>query len=398
MPAGGTTSTAGLTAGLGDLKLNPNAKNKKKSSGNDDEDFDDDDDNDDDDDDDDEFVPGDDDDEDDEALAAMMAAMPPEVLARVLKLKGLEQERGAVEEDYAKERCLLEAKYRALYAPFYAQRAAVVSGATAVPLPEGMLASPATEGGADKVPDGIPKFWLQAMARRGLLAELIEEGDMAALGCLVDVRCVDSDKMDGFTLEFEFAPNAFFANKVLTKTYEVGSLLTDDEPTLEKVTGCTVEWKEGQNLCFEETQKKQRAKKGKNKGQVRYVTEKVKKPSFFHFFEPLDVDKLEELQDEAEAEAMMEAFNLDYACGSLLRTEVVPHAVLCFTGEMADDSDEEDDDEEGDEDEDDEDDDEDEDDEAGDDEDVGGKGGRSSKRGKVRRQVPTAARPQQYLI
>ena len=369
-----------MTAGLGELKLNPNAKSKKssggkKGGGDDDEDSDSDDDNDDDD-----FVPGEDDEDDEEALAEMMAAMPPEVLARVLKLKGLEQEREAVEEEYQKERCVLEAKYRALYAPLYSQRASVVSGATPVPLPEGMMASP-NKGEDAKVPDGIPKFWLQAMARRGLLAELIEEDDTAALASLVDVRCIDAEKMDGFTLEFEFGPNEFFTNKVLTKTYEVESLLTDEEPTLKEVTGCTVDWKEGKNLCFEEKQKKQRAKKGKNKGQVRYVTEKVKKPSFFHFFDPPNVDKLHELEDQEEAEAMMDSFNMDYACGSLLRSEVVPHAVLCFTGEMVDDSDDEDDDED---DEDDDSEDED-DDDLSDDEDVGGKSGRSGKRGgKVR--------------
>jgi nucleosome assembly protein 1-like 1 len=371
-----------VTAGLGELKLNPNAKIKKSSRGKT-ESKSDDDDSDDDDSDDDDFVPGEDDEDDEEGLAEMMAAMPPEVLARVLKLKGLEQEREAVEEEYEKERCALEAKYRALYAPLYSQRASVVSGATPVPLPDGMMASP-NKGGDAEVPDGIPKFWLQAMARRGLLAELIEEDDTAALASLVDVRCVDAEKMDGFTLEFEFAPNDFFANKVLTKTYEVESLLTDDEPTLEKVTGCTVDWKEGKNLCFEEKQKKQRAKKGKNKGQVRYVTEKVKKPSFFHFFDPPNVEKLHELEDPEEAEAMMDSFNMDYACGSLLRSEVVPHAVLCFTGEMVDDDDEEDDEDDDDDDEDDSEEDDD-DDDLSDDEDVGSKSGRSAKRGgKVR--------------
>jgi hypothetical protein len=75
---------------------------------------------------------------------------------------------------------------------------------------------------------------------------------------------------------------------------------------------------------------------------------------------------------------------MDYACGSLLRSEVVPHAVLCFTGEMVDDDDEEDDEDDDDDDEDDSEEDDD-DDDLSDDEDVGSKSGRSAKRGgKVR--------------
>jgi len=149
--------------------------------------------------------------------------------------------------------------------------------------------------------------------------------------------------MDGFTLEFFFAENPYFDNKCLTKTYEVGTLLSSEEPILEKVLGTEIQWKKGQNLAFEEKQKKQRAKKGKNKGTVRYVTEKTKRPSFFHFFESLDVTKLsaEEL-DQAEAEDMMERFNLDYTAASLLRTEVIPQAVLCYTGELQDSEDEDD--------------------------------------------------------
>ena len=97
---------------------------------------------------------------------------------------------------------------------------------------------------------------------------MIEEGDVGCLAHLVDVRCVDNDDMQGFKLEFEFEENDFFTNSVLTKVYEVETLLGVDEPTLEKVTGDEINWKPGKCLTHEEKQKKQRAKKGKNKGQV----------------------------------------------------------------------------------------------------------------------------------
>ena len=197
--------------------------------------------------------------------------------------------------------------------------------------------------------------------------------------------------MDGITLEFACAETPFFTNKELSRSYEVGPVLGDDERLLEQGTGTAIEWKDGQCLTHEEKQKKQRAKKGKNKGQVRrapaaaarsssiqqqrpdgfcfpalscaeqvaleapfdpplswaphrplrrplcptagrahapilchfgpqvrYVTEKVKKDSFFNWFEALDVDALSAIEDEDEAEAMMAQFNQDYAAARLV--------------------------------------------------------------------------------
>jgi nucleosome assembly protein 1-like 1 len=205
------------------------------------------------------------------------------------------------------------------------------------------------------------------------------------IGFLEDIKCTDNDKMNGFTIEFLFAENPFFTNRSLIKTYEVQSLLTNEEPVLEKVIGTEIDWKKGKNLAFEEKQKKQRAKKGKNKGTVRYVTEKVKVPSFFHFFTSVDVDKLSHGDiDDAEAEEMMERLNMDYTVASLLRTEIIPQAVLCYTGELQD-SDDEDDDEDFDEEDDEEDLEEDSgDDDEEDEEDFRGKkkGGKRGKGGK----------------
>jgi Nucleosome assembly protein (NAP) len=44
------------------------------------------------------------------------------------------------------------------------------------------------------------------------------------------------------------------------------------------------------NLCMKETKKKQKSKAGKNKGQVRTVTQQEPKQSFFQYFsEPIEV-------------------------------------------------------------------------------------------------------------
>jgi uncharacterized membrane protein YgcG len=143
---------------------------------------------------------------------------------------------------------------------------------------------------------------------------------------------------------------------------------------LEKVVGCEIDWKPNMSLTYEEKQKKQRAKKGKNKGHTRIVTEQVPKESFFNFFTALNVEKMKECQSQEEAETMMNLFNMDYSVASFLRSEFIPNAVANFTGDAAaddtddedsdyndsneDDSDDSDDDEDDDEDDDDDDDDE----------------------------------------
>ena len=49
-------------------------------------------------------------------------------------------------------------------------------------------------------------------------------------------------------------------------------------------------WKPSMNLCMLETKKKQKSKGGKNKGQVRTITQQEPKQSFFQYFsEPIEV-------------------------------------------------------------------------------------------------------------
>lgn len=69
---------------------------------------------------------------------------------------------------------------------------------------------------------GIPNFWLETLQAFRYTAEMIQEYDESVLGYLQDIRVRMHDhKPYGFTLEFEFAENPYFTNKVLTKTYEL---------------------------------------------------------------------------------------------------------------------------------------------------------------------------------
>ena len=89
---------------------------------------------------------------------------------------------------------------------------------------------------------------------------------------------------------------------------------------------------------------------------VRVITKTAPKPSFFHYFsDPRGNDEDEEdEEEEEEGEDKKNEFQLtideDYECAHTFRTEIIPDAVLWFTGEagMDGDYDGEDDEEDGD--------------------------------------------------
>lgn len=295
-----------------------------------------------------------------------MIDMPAEIARRVIGLKKLQEQAEALDADYKKERIQLEAKYRRLKQPFYNQRQQIVVGAvepTFTPEEESHIPEASTEEGAAPV-RGIPGFWSQCLTNSSLIGDFVTDDDLPALNHLIDIQCAYNEEMSSFTISFHFEENPYFTDKVLSKTYNLNPDLLDEQaPSLSGIVGCEINWKAGQNLCVGTVQKKQKGKSGKRKGQVRFVTREEPKPSFFHYFGQPEEDMDEE---EEEPEEMPEHIKFtveeDYEVGHTLRTDIIPKAVLWYTGEAIEDDDDEDYDYEG-EDEDDEDDDDDEDDE-----------------------------------
>ena len=152
--------------------------------------------------------------------------------------------------------------------------------------------------------------------------------------------------------------------QTLVKSYTVSpDLLDEKSPTLTEHSTSEINWKPGKNLCVSEVKKKQKAKAGKNKGQVRTVTTEEPKQSFFQYFsEPIDEeeDDYDEDDEDEEKPKIKLTVEDDYDIGHAIRTQIIPESVLWFTGEACDD----DDDMEG-MDEDDEDDEDDDEDDAG---------------------------------
>ena len=249
-----------------------------------------------------------------------LADLPPCVIERVEVLRSLEAMRGQHVQAYLAERAALELKYAKIYQPQYEERAAIVKGEKDSEI-----------GGTEA--KGIPHFWLTCMSRVESVSEMIQPEDVACLEHLIDVTCVDDEDGTGFTLRFEFSPNDFFHDTVLTKRYDVPNLLLSDEPMLKNVVGCAIQWKGDQCLTSKKVVKKQRGK-GKNAGQVRSVTKTERTDSFFHWFGTPEMPTSMDDLDEDEAEQLEESFGNDYEIALEFRKHLIPNAVSWFTGEV----------------------------------------------------------------
>ena len=210
-----------------------------------------------------------------------LARLPDDVLRRIEALRELNKERDDIMERYLLDRAALEKKYASLCLPLYKERADIVQGKK----DKTFVKDKAQVEDSEAPVKGIPQFWVCSMTNMESVAELITEEDVGCLDHLLDVTCTDREDGRGFTLEFHFSPNDYFTDTVLTKTYEVPNLLLSDEPILKNVDGYDISWKADRSLTYRMVKKKQRGK-GKNVGQIRSITKKERKESFFHWFDP----------------------------------------------------------------------------------------------------------------
>ena len=146
-----------------------------------------------------------------------------------------------------------------------------------------------TEG--QEVDVGIPDFWLNVLKNVSEVRSMIHENDEPVLKYLVDVRAFSKPLPNlSFQLEFQFAPNEFFQNSVLTKTYFMKCVPDDDDPfafegpEIYKSIGCEIMWNAGKNVT-------EKALKRKGSAVRLFKTD-----SFFNFFNPpeLRLDDSEE--------------------------------------------------------------------------------------------------------
>jgi nucleosome assembly protein 1-like 1 len=292
-------------------------------------------------------------------------SLPTPVRRRVTGLKGIQKDHAKLEAEFQEEVLQLEKKYFAKFTPLYQKRAAIVNGETEPTESEIEAGKSEDEDEGEEEPEadkeektsaedmkGIPEFWLTAMKNQISLAELITDRDEEALRSLTDIRMEYLDR-PGFRLIFEFAPNDFFTNKIITKTYYYreengygGDFIYDH------AEGDKIEWKPGKDLTVRVESKKQR---NKNTKQTRVIKKTVPTESFFNFFSP----PAPPTEDDDVASDIEERLELDYQLGEDIKEKLIPRAIDWFTGEAlafeefddAEDAEFEDEDDEDDEDE-----------------------------------------------
>ena len=294
------------------------------------------------------------------APSGYIDTLPKAVKDRIRGLKALQSQQSELEAELEAEILKLEKQWHKRYEPLFKKRAQLIAGEIE-PTEEEILAGKKIEEENDEEHDeddeeeeeeeeeddeeeeedsdikGIPDFWLTALKSHPDLSLLITDRDDEALHYLTDIR-MDYLEQPGFALNFDFAENPFFTNKTLRKVYYY-----EDAPafmgeyTFDHPEGTVSDWKSPeQNLTVRIEKRKQRNKRTQ---ETRTVEKTVETESFFNFFNPPVID--EETEDDEELAQLVEQ---DHQNGEYIK-DMIPRAVLFFTGEAIDyDEDEEDED------------------------------------------------------
>ncbi|KAF5118151.1 hypothetical protein DV454_000632 [Geotrichum candidum] len=294
------------------------------------------------------------------APSGYIDTLPKAVKDRIRGLKALQSQQSELEAELEAEILKLEKQWHKRYEPLFKKRAQLIAGEIE-PTEEEILAGKKIEEENDEEHDeddeeeeeeeedddeeeeedsdikGIPDFWLTALKSHPDLSLLITDRDDEALHYLTDIR-MDYLEQPGFALNFDFAENPFFTNKTLRKVYYY-----EDAPafmgeyTFDHPEGTVIDWKSPeQNLTVRIEKRKQRNKRTQ---ETRTVEKTVETESFFNFFNPPVID--EETEDDEELAQLVEQ---DHQNGEYIK-DMIPRAVLFFTGEAIDyDEDEEDED------------------------------------------------------
>lgn len=313
---------------------------------------------------------------------SFIRSLPAPVKRRLKALKKIQMQRLQLQSDFYIEFHNLEAKFAAKFAPLDERRSHIASGEVEPTdsecdwksdeedeeNAEGEKCCPGTgacaeAGGDTKTPNavntpdvtGIPEFWLTVLKREGEFGQMIQDHDESILRHMTNIKLVLSEPSQpvSFTLEFHFSPNEYFSNKVLTKKYNMKMEPDEREllfegPEIASCEGCEIEWMPNKNVTVKTIKKKQKHKKS---GVQRTVTKQVQNESFFNFFSPPSAEE----QDEPTSEEIEASLQNDYEMGNFLREEIIPRAVLYFTGDAIEESDDEDYDEDDDDEDDDDD-------------------------------------------
>lgn len=261
----------------------------------------------------------------------MLSRLPVEVRRRLRALRKLQLQTNVVEMEFHEKEFELEKEFQVKHQEILKKRFEIVSGIYEPKDVECDYPDPdllqridenismftqinineRTEGNQTAI-KGIPNFWLHILDSNPMLDFIIHDGDEEILKHLVDIRTIyQSQPHYAFILEFEFAPNPFFENSILTKEYllkmKFDDVLFYEGPEICKTVGCDINWK---------------SEKGPN-GQ----------PTFLDFFNP---PKLPDDVMNPSYEEIKNMLENDFEIGNYIKDHIIPKATLYYTGEFHD--------------------------------------------------------------
>ncbi|KAJ1991025.1 histone chaperone [Dimargaris cristalligena] len=275
------------------------------------------------------------------APTGYIESLPASVQRRLDGLKCYQSEHAKLETEFHKEIFALEKKYLGLYKPLYEKRSQVVNGSlepTDAEVEAGKKVDADSDDEAEEEPaakaddadspvTGVPEFWLTCMKNHGQIDELISDRDQEALKHLTDITLEYLEDEHAFRLVFTFAPNEFFTNTKLTKTYFYQTNPSIGDIVFDHAEGDSINWNEGKDLTMAVESRKQR---NKSTNETRVVKKNIPTESFFGFFDTIAIPEAPEEEDELDL--LQDQIEADYEIGEEFKEKIIPHAVDWFTG------------------------------------------------------------------
>ncbi|EDV99561.1 nucleosome assembly protein 1-like 4 [Drosophila grimshawi] len=282
-------------------------------------------------------------------LQHMVDSLPKTVYNRVLALKHNQLQQIKISEQFFREVYELEKRFYGQSCTLFDARRDIVAGDVEPPAMERYWHEEADElleeiksteefkqltEQLQHLPanaEGVPRFWLTVFRNVALISDLVQEHDEPLLECLMDVRI--RYESDSYTVHFQFRPNKYLhtSSLLLTKKYILRHEADKEYPfmfegpEIVRCEGCHIHWRDGSNLTLQ-TIKQKRLRKG-----VRNMPKVMPRESFFRFFSPPQAMDLS-LADEKTKMVL----GADFEVGYLLRTQIVPKAILFYTGDIVD--------------------------------------------------------------
>jgi nucleosome assembly protein 1-like 1 len=163
---------------------------------------------------------------------------------KLLYIQKVNEERMKYQEDtYDKEYMNLKIQFDEQYAKLNSEVSDIIGGTVVPQLSLEELKKYGIDNTGSVLEEGIPNYWATVLLNSKSFFD-VNEKDELILTSLKNIRIVYKEDKLSFNVEFVFAPNDYFTNEVLTKTYSYNG----KDHSLYKIEGCTVNWKSADKI------------------------------------------------------------------------------------------------------------------------------------------------------